>query len=96
MQLPFICCWLFGLVCTTFSKNSTLCFFAKVTLGFALIVLKMLSAFACIASMSSYRVSAAAAIVVVTVVGVVTGFSMRGWERLRFAFPRCPARRGSV
>ena len=81
MQLPFICCWLFGLVCTTFSKNSTLRFFAKVTLGFALIVLKMLSAFACIASMSSRRVSAAAAIVVVTVVGVVTGFSMGGWER---------------
>jgi hypothetical protein len=48
MQLPFICCWLFGLVCTTFSKNSTLCFFAKVTLGFALIVLKMLSARLCV------------------------------------------------
>jgi len=45
-------------------------------LGFALIVLKMLSAFACIASMSSRRVSAAAAIVAVTVVGVVTGFCM--------------------
>ena len=30
----------------------------------------------CIASMSSRRVSAAAAIVAVTVVGVVTGFSM--------------------
>jgi len=36
----------------------------------------MLSAFACIASMSSRRVSAAAAIVAVTVVGVVTRFSM--------------------
>jgi hypothetical protein len=47
-----------------------------------LIVLKMLSAFACIASMSSRRVSAAAAIVAATVVGVVTRRSAWG-SRLR-------------
>ena len=44
----------------------------------------------CIASMSSRRVSAAAAIVAVTVVGVVTGFSMGALVvRLR-ADARCP------
>ena len=58
-----------------------------------MIVLKMLSAFACIAAMSSRRVSAAAAIVAVTVVGVVTGFCMGAHERLWFAFACCPARR---
>jgi len=58
-----------------------------------LIVLKMLSAFACIASMSSRRVSAAAAIVAVTVVGVVTRFSNQHGV---LGFARCSARRGGA
>ena len=50
----------------------------------------------CIASMSSRRVSAAAAIVAVTVVGVVTGFSMGALVvRLR-ALPGTTRRRVNV
>ena len=50
----------------------------------------------CIASMSSRRVSAAAAIVAVTVVGVVTGFSMGALVVLLRALPGTTRRRVNV